>query len=91
MWSAGNWYSGDGGNYCVGFVGITDLPDNATTFFCAGNNAGYFAYVYNGNDYQLDFPRSGNVYYIGNHETFSILHVHITSWSGSDSCPFSSF
>ncbi len=90
MWSFGNWVSDDGGNYCVGFVGITDLPDNSTTVFCPGNNAGYFQYVYNGSDYQKDFTQSDKVYDIGNLEPFRILHVNITSYSGPDSCPFSS-
>ena len=90
MWSSGNWTSGDGGNYCVGYVGTTDLPNNNTTYWCSGNNSGYFAYVYNGTDYQEDFSASSAVHYFTNQLNIRILHVKITGYSGSTACPFSS-
>jgi hypothetical protein len=89
LWSSGNWNSGDGGNYCVGGLGITDLPDNDTTYWCSGNNTGYFAYVYDGTDYQEDFSPSSKADYFSNRLNIRILHVNITGSSGSTACPFS--
>jgi len=73
--------------YCVGFVGTTDLPYNASQIFCSGNNNGTVWFYHNGSDYYETFSQGGENFWLwASNVAVRVLHVDISSWSGSGSC-----
>lgn len=73
--------------YCIGFVGTTELPYNASQILCSGNNNGTVWFYYNGVDYYAPFTQGGNNYWIyGQNVAVRVLHIDISKYSGSGSC-----
>lgn len=86
-------YPGLSASLCYGGAGDNYPP--ATEWlkgFCGGNNYGYLAGKNEkGQPERQDFGPGTTVFYFrgsrfpGNE--FGVTHVHITKWSGSDTCP----
>jgi hypothetical protein len=83
-------YGGYGSAYmCIGGTGTYTFsaPDPAVAF-CGGNNVGYFSGYNTAGNFVKDqrFHQSSNPYVWGVKE-FSLTKVHISAWTGDQSCP----
>ena len=73
-------------DWCFGYTGTWTfhVPNNHATFFCAGNNWGYFYYTKNGRLQPADHFGAGTNFTFADNERITSLTIQ--GWTGSYKC-----